>query len=55
VESGVETSDRFMVFVCDQFLPYTLSELVKTITSKHPFYKELEFEDRTKSIPIENG
>lgn len=33
VSSGIEISDKFVIFLTDHFLPYTLSELVKAIAS----------------------
>jgi hypothetical protein len=32
-ESCAEASDRFIIFISDEFLPYTLTELIKAITS----------------------
>lgn len=33
VSSGIEISDKFVIFLTDHFLPYTFSEMVKVITS----------------------
>jgi hypothetical protein len=33
VSSGIEISDKFVIFLIDHFLPYTLSEMVKVIAS----------------------